>query len=210
MDKVNGNHDARIGFYVCHCGHNIAAMVDCTEVAKYVGQLPGVVLSRDYKYMCSDPGQELIQKDIKEFGLNRIVVASCSPLLHEHTFRSAVEAGGLNPFFFHNSTARATSPIRAGRMLLSMNDTAIIEKRPFLDHAALPGSMMFHRRVLIKSEATAKAAHRKMVHGLHASSSLMSLCASTLRKKNQSPAAARVIPPASWTNRMGFIVSPWR
>jgi len=101
MDKVNGNHEARIGFYVCHCGHNIAAMVDCTEVAKYVGQLPGVVLSRDYKYMCSDPGQELIQKDIKEFDLNRVVVASCSPLLHEHTFRSAVEAGGLNPFFFH-------------------------------------------------------------------------------------------------------------
>ena len=101
MDKINGNHDTRIGFYICHCGHNIAAMVDCTDVAKYVGQLPGVVLSRDYTYMCSDPGQELIQKDIKEFGLNRVVVASCSPLLHEHTFRKAVEAGGLNPFFFH-------------------------------------------------------------------------------------------------------------
>ncbi len=60
-----------------------------------------MTLSRDYKYMCSDPGQELIQKDIKEFKLNRVVVASCSPLLHEHTFRGAVEAGGLNPFFFH-------------------------------------------------------------------------------------------------------------
>ena len=71
------------------------------EVAKYVEKLPGVVLSRDYKYMCSDPGQELIQKDIREFKLNRVVVASCSPLLHEHTFRGATEAGGLNPFFFH-------------------------------------------------------------------------------------------------------------
>jgi NAD-dependent dihydropyrimidine dehydrogenase PreA subunit len=91
----------RIGFYICHCGHNIAGMVDCPEVGKYVEKLPGVVLSRDYKYMCSDPGQELIQKDIREFKLNRVVVASCSPLLHEHTFRSAVEAGGLNPFFFH-------------------------------------------------------------------------------------------------------------
>ena len=99
MDKNKDN--IRIGFYVCHCGHNIAATVDCPEVAKYVGGLPNVVLSRDYKYMCSDPGQELIQKDIKEFNLNRVVVASCSPLLHEHTFRAATEAGGLNPFFFH-------------------------------------------------------------------------------------------------------------
>jgi len=65
MDKVNGNQNVRIGFYVCHCGTNIAAMVDCVAVAKYVGRLPGVVLSRDYKYMCSDPGQELIQKDIR-------------------------------------------------------------------------------------------------------------------------------------------------
>ena len=91
----------RIGFYICHCGRNIAAMVDCPEVATYVGTLANVAVSRDYKYMCSDPGQELIQKDIKELKLNRVVVASCSPLLHEHTFRAAVEAGGLNPFFFH-------------------------------------------------------------------------------------------------------------
>ena len=101
MQTGSKPNDLRIGFYICHCGHNIAAMVDCPEVAKYVEHLPGVALSRDYKYMCSDPGQELVQKDIQEFGLNRVVVASCSPLLHEHTFRAAVEAGGLNPFFFH-------------------------------------------------------------------------------------------------------------
>jgi heterodisulfide reductase subunit A len=100
MDATK-NQDVRIGFYICHCGSNIAAMVDCPAVAKYVEHLPGVVLSRDYKYMCSDPGQELIQKDIREFKLNRVVVASCSPLLHEHTFRAATAAGGLNPFFFH-------------------------------------------------------------------------------------------------------------
>jgi heterodisulfide reductase subunit A len=99
--KQQANGEIRTGFYICHCGHNIAAMVDCPEVAKYVEKLPGVTLSRDYKYMCSDPGQELIQKDIREFKLNRVVVASCSPLLHEHTFRGATEAGGLNPFFFH-------------------------------------------------------------------------------------------------------------
>ncbi len=94
------SRDVRIGFYVCHCGHNIASMVDCAGVAEYVGRLEGVVLSRDYKYMCSDPGQELIQADIREHGLNRVVVASCSPLLHERTFRTATEKGGLNPFYF--------------------------------------------------------------------------------------------------------------
>jgi heterodisulfide reductase subunit A2 len=93
--------EIRVGFYICHCGRNIAAMVDCPEVASYVGTLANVVISRDYKYMCSDPGQELIQMDMKELKLNRVVVASCSPLLHERTFRGAVEAGGLNPFYFH-------------------------------------------------------------------------------------------------------------
>jgi NADH:ubiquinone oxidoreductase subunit E/NAD-dependent dihydropyrimidine dehydrogenase PreA subunit len=99
--KEQTNGEIRIGFYVCHCGRNIAAMVDCADVANYVSTLANVAVSRDYKYMCSDPGQQLIQKDIKDLGLNRVVVASCSPLLHEHTFRAAVEAGGLNPFFFH-------------------------------------------------------------------------------------------------------------
>ena len=94
------NGDVRIGFYICHCGHNIGGVVDCPAVAEYVGKLPGVALSRDYKYMCSDPGQELIQQDIREHKLNRVVVASCSPLLHEHTFRNAVAAGGLNPYLF--------------------------------------------------------------------------------------------------------------
>ncbi len=91
----------RIGFYVCHCGHNIASMVDCPAVAAYAATLPNVAVSRDYKYLCSDPGQELIKRDIAELGLSHVVVASCSPLLHEHTFRSATEAGGLNPYCFH-------------------------------------------------------------------------------------------------------------
>ena len=97
---MNGGADngLRIGFYVCHCGHNIASMVDCAEVARYVGALPGVALSRDYKYMCSDPGQELIQQDIREHRLNRVVVASCSPLLHERTFPLlAPETGFSDP-----------------------------------------------------------------------------------------------------------------
>jgi heterodisulfide reductase subunit A len=100
MNTNHRNGDFRIGFYICHCGHNIAGMVDCPGVAQFIAKLPGVVISRDYKYMCSDPGQELIQQDIRENKLNRVVVASCSPLLHEHTFRTAVAAGGLNPYFF--------------------------------------------------------------------------------------------------------------
>jgi len=93
------NHNIRVGFYVCHCGHNIAGTIDVASVAEYARKLPNVVISRDYKYMCSDPGQELIQKDIAEHKLNRIVVASCSPLLHEATFRGATAKAGLNPFF---------------------------------------------------------------------------------------------------------------
>ena len=90
----------RIGVYVCHCGTNIAATVDVEAVKDYAAGLGGVALSRDYKYMCADPGQELIKDDIKEHGLNRIVVASCSPCLHEITFRNAIESGGLNPYQF--------------------------------------------------------------------------------------------------------------
>ncbi len=92
--------EIRTGFYICHCGHNIGSVVDCPAVVEYVKGLPGIAVSRDYKYMCSDPGQELIAQDIREQKLNRIVVASCSPLLHEETFRKATSMGGLNPFYF--------------------------------------------------------------------------------------------------------------
>ncbi len=93
------NHEIRTGYYICHCGHNIAGTVDVVSVAEYASKLPHVVISKDYKYMCSDPGQEMIIKDIQEHNLNRIVVASCSPLLHEATFRSATAKAGLNQFF---------------------------------------------------------------------------------------------------------------
>jgi len=98
MSSTNGGA-VRIGVYVCHCGHNIGAVVDCKAVAEYAGGLANVAVSRDYKYMCSDPGQELIANDIREQGLNRVVVASCSPHLHEHTFRVATANGGLNEFY---------------------------------------------------------------------------------------------------------------
>ena len=96
----------RTGVYVCHCGTNIAATVDVAAVADYARRLEGVVLARDYAYMCSDPGQALIKRDIQESGLNRVVVASCSPLMHEPTFRRACEEAGLNPFYFQMANIR--------------------------------------------------------------------------------------------------------
>jgi heterodisulfide reductase subunit A len=94
----SGPEAVRVGFYVCHCGTNIAGTVDVKALAEYAGRLPRVAVSRDYKYMCSDPGQALIEQDIADHKLNRVVVASCSPLLHEATFRRALGRAGLNPF----------------------------------------------------------------------------------------------------------------
>jgi heterodisulfide reductase subunit A len=96
----------RTGVYVCHCGTNIAATVDVESVTEFARGLEGVVLARNYTYMCSDPGQDLIKQDIQEHGLNRVVVASCSPLMHEPTFRRACAVGGLNPFFVQMANIR--------------------------------------------------------------------------------------------------------
>lgn len=97
---------ARAGVYVCRCGTNIAATVDVESVAAYAQDLDEVVLAREYSYMCSDPGQELIKEDIRELDLNRVVVASCSPLMHEGTFRTACEEAGLNSFYFQMANIR--------------------------------------------------------------------------------------------------------
>jgi heterodisulfide reductase subunit A len=88
----------RIGVYVCHCGLNIAGVVDVEKVAEYSKTLPDVVVSKHYTYMCSDPGQRMIQQDIRNRKLDRIVIATCSPRMHEETFRKAVAEAGLNPY----------------------------------------------------------------------------------------------------------------
>lgn len=100
------NEEIRIGVYVCHCGLNIAGSVDCREVAEFASTLPHVVLARDYRYTCSDQGQELIKNDIKEYRLNRVVIASCSPRLHEPTFRKVCEEAGLNKYLFEMANIR--------------------------------------------------------------------------------------------------------
>ena len=96
----------RIGAYICHCGMNIAPKVGVEEVVKYAQKLDNVVIARDYKFMCSNPGQELIINDIKEYNLNRIVEASCTPRMHETTFRKACESAGLNPYYFQMANIR--------------------------------------------------------------------------------------------------------
>ena len=97
---------SRIGVFVCHCGENIAGTVDCAEVARASGELPGVVVSMDYKYMCSDPGQSLIKQAIREKRLTGVVVAACSPRMHEPTFRRACAEAGLNPFLCEMANLR--------------------------------------------------------------------------------------------------------
>ncbi|MCL4483595.1 MAG: CoB--CoM heterodisulfide reductase iron-sulfur subunit A family protein [Bacteroidetes bacterium] len=98
--------EIRIGVYVCWCGTNISRMVDVEDVAREIETLPYVVVARDYKYMCSDPGQDLIINDIIKHKLNRIVVAACSPRIHELTFRKALENAGLNPYMFEMANIR--------------------------------------------------------------------------------------------------------
>lgn len=96
----------RVGVYVCHCGTNIAGMVDVEAVTQFASSLPDVVVTRHYSYMCSDPGQELIVNDILKEGLNRVIVASCTPNMHEGTFRKACAEAGLNPFLFQMTNIR--------------------------------------------------------------------------------------------------------
>ena len=96
----------KIGVYICHCGANIAGTIDVEQVAEFARGLDGVVVARDYKFVCSDPGQDLIKSDIKGQDLNRIVVASCSPRLHELTFRRAIAGTGLNPYLMEMANIR--------------------------------------------------------------------------------------------------------
>lgn len=98
--------ELRIGVYVCHCGLNIAGSVNCEKVAEYASRLPNVVLSKHNLYTCSDPGQETIKKDIVNHKLNRVVVASCTPRLHEPTFRRTCEEAGLNKYLFEMANIR--------------------------------------------------------------------------------------------------------
>ncbi len=101
--------DRRIGVYVCHCGGNISDVVDVKKVVEAVKDEPGVVVAKDFMFMCSDAGQQMVQDDIKALNLNGVVVAACSPKLHEMTFRNCVSRAGLNPYLFYHANIREDS-----------------------------------------------------------------------------------------------------
>ncbi len=96
----------KIGVYICECGINIAATVNVPEVVAFASRLPNVTVARQYRYMCSEPGQNMIKDDIRELGLTRVVVASCTPRMHEPTFQTAVAEAGLNPYYFAMANIR--------------------------------------------------------------------------------------------------------
>jgi len=106
MTDTSPNGNLRIGVYVCHCGSNIAGVVSPPDLAEYAATLPGVVRAINTPYACADSGQALIKEDIKKYNLNRVVVAACSPRMHEPTFRAAVAEVGLNPFLMEMANIR--------------------------------------------------------------------------------------------------------
>ena len=120
----------RIGVYVCHCGSNIAGTVDVEDVAKWAVENlghQGVIIARDYKFMCSILGQELLEKDIKELGLTRVVVAACSPHLHEKTFRIAAQNAGLNPYLVELASIREqVSWVHTDKVVATAKSKAVV------------------------------------------------------------------------------------
>ena len=136
----------KIGVYVCDCGINIAGTVNVGEVVKFARELPNVTVAREYKYQCSDPGQKMIKEDIKAQGLNRVVVASCTPRMHEVTFQNAIAEAGLNPYYFamanirehvawvvkdsEAATAKAKRLVRSAVARVALQDELFARKEP--------------------------------------------------------------------------------
>ena len=98
--------EPKIGVYICECGVNIAATVNVSELVRFTQGLPNVVVARQYKYTCSEPGQNMIKEDIRDLGINRVVVASCTPRMHEITFQNVLAEAGLNPYYFQMANIR--------------------------------------------------------------------------------------------------------
>jgi heterodisulfide reductase subunit A len=104
--KSNNNDEIKIGVYVCHCGINIAGVINTTTLTEYAKTLPNVALAREYKFMCSSIGQDMIKEDIEAELINRVIVAACSPRMHEPTFRTVIKEAGLNEFLFEQANIR--------------------------------------------------------------------------------------------------------
>ena len=151
----SGNGYPRVGVYICDCGTNIASTVDVKAVVEDAAALPGVVLAREYKYVCSEPGQQLILQDIQEQKLARVVVASCSPRMHEPTFQNAIAKAGLNPYYFamanirehvswvtkdkEQATAKAKRLVRAAVLRVVLQQELFSSKEPVTKAALVLG-----------------------------------------------------------------------
>jgi heterodisulfide reductase subunit A len=107
--NITGNEKPKIGVYVCHCGVNIGGVVSVPDLVEYAKTLPNVTVGREYKFFCSDVGQKMIKEDIEAGLINRVVVAACSPRMHEPTFRIACQEAGLNQFLFEMANIREHS-----------------------------------------------------------------------------------------------------
>ncbi|MFI5167498.1 MAG: CoB--CoM heterodisulfide reductase iron-sulfur subunit A family protein [Thermoanaerobaculales bacterium] len=148
----NGGKDgARIGVFICHCGGNISDVVDVKRVAEEVGKLPGVVYSTTQMFVCSDPGQVLIEQKIKELALNRVIVAACSPTLHQLTFRRTVARAGLNQFLFeHINIREQVSWVSEDKELATQKATRLIRAAVARVHHLVP---LDKRRIAIHPAA---------------------------------------------------------
>jgi len=139
--------EPRIGVYICECGINIAATVDVEAVVEMAAQLPGVTMARQSKYTCAESGQERIQEDIRELGLNRVVVASCTPRMHEPTFQRTVAGAGLNSYYFEMANIReqvswvihdkAAATEKAKRVVRAAHPAALEPRKEPVTKAAL-------------------------------------------------------------------------
>ncbi len=147
--------DVRIGVYICQCGTNISAGVKVDDLVELVSELPGVVLARDHRYMCSGSGQEMIQTDIQRHNLDRVVVASCTPRMHESTFQRTVEEAGLNRYLFEmanirehvawvvedreRATEKALRLIRAAVARVALHAPLVASEEPLTEAALVVG-----------------------------------------------------------------------
>jgi len=152
MAGDNGNEDVRTGVYVCHCGSNIAGVIDPKDVVEYAATLPGVVRAVDTSYACADSGQSLIREDIEKYNLNRVVVSACSVRMHEPTFRAVVAEAGLNPFLMEMANIREQGTWAHGH-----DEKGALEKAKSLTAAAVAKAQFLTPLDMIKVPVTKRA-----------------------------------------------------
>jgi len=152
MAGDNGNEEVRTGVYVCHCGSNIAGVIDPKDVVEYAATLPGVVRAVDTPYACADSGQSVIKEDIEKYNLNRVVVSACSVRMHEPTFRSVVAEAGLNPFLMEMANIREQCTWAHGH-----DETGALEKAKSLTAAAVAKARFLTPLDMIKVPVTERA-----------------------------------------------------